>query len=669
MTLELFSMRNLMMGTAPFAALIVAIGIFQTQGPDTFGEFGSETIGLTPVLDEELTVERRSKELVPSRHELPGAMVHPRVAETASTENTASARVLPAPLAERELNLSASPAPSPLADGVAVQGLALAPREAEQGVATRKRFERARRAGLATGCTAGTAACQPGGGAVPLVAPSPGRAQKPEASQSLAADAVIVQPQEQGRDRFEDTEPNQIKVTAEEPVSTFSIDVDTASYAFMRGALMRGVLPPKDAVRIEELINYFPYDYAPPTDGEAPFASHVTVIPTPWNNDTKLLRIGIKGYEIPQAEKPRSNLVFLLDTSGSMNQPNKLPLLKNAFRMLVQSLAPEDTVSIVTYAGSAGTVLKPTEVSDQSAILAALDRLHAGGSTAGGEGIRQAYRLAEQSFDAEGVNRVILATDGDFNVGITDPEQLQDFVERKRDSGVFLSVLGFGRGNYNDQLMQVLAQNGNGVAAYIDTLSEARKVLVEEAGSTLFPIAKDVKIQIEFNPATISEYRLIGYETRLLNREDFNNDRVDAGEIGSGHTVTALYEIAPVGSDGTRVDPLRYQAQASAEGPANEFAFLKMRYKAPDGDTSKLIERSITGSDEVAPDAEARFAAAVAAFGQLLTGGRYTGDFSYADVIELANGAKGNDAFGYRAEFVTLVRLAETAAALPAQRQ
>ncbi|MGD1924135.1 MAG: von Willebrand factor type A domain-containing protein [Paracoccaceae bacterium] len=668
MTLELFSMRNLMMGTASFAALIVAIGVFQAYDPDTFGDFESETVGLTPVLDEELTVERRSKELLPSRQEVLGGAGQPRVTASAPTDNTDAALVLPAPLAELEQNPLIAPAMPPLADGVAVQGFALAPKEADRGIATQKRFDRAR-AGLATGCTAGTAACQPGGGAAPLVAPTPDRIQKSEASQSLAADSVIVQPQEQGRDRFEDTEPNQIKVTAEEPVSTFSIDVDTASYAFMRGALMNGVLPPKDAVRIEELINYFPYDYAPPTAGEASFASHVTVMPTPWNDDTKLLHIGIKGYEIPQAEKPRSNLVFLLDTSGSMNQPNKLPLLKNAFRMLVQSLEPEDTVSIVTYAGSAGTVLKPTEVSDQSAILAALDRLHAGGSTAGGEGIRQAYRLAEQSFDAEGVNRVILATDGDFNVGITDPEQLQDFVERKRDSGVFLSVLGFGRGNYNDQLMQVLAQNGNGVAAYIDTLSEARKVLVEEAGSTLFPIAKDVKIQIEFNPATISEYRLIGYETRLLNREDFNNDRVDAGEIGSGHTVTALYEIAPVGSDGARVDPLRYQSQASADGPVNEFAFLKMRYKAPDGDTSKLIERSITGSDEVVPDAEARFAAAVAAFGQLLKGGRYTGDFSYADVIELANGAKGSDAFGYRAEFVTLVRLAETAAALPAQRQ
>jgi Ca-activated chloride channel family protein len=391
-------------------------------------------------------------------------------------------------------------------------------------------------------------------------------------------------------------------------------------------------------------------------------------MPTPWNAGTELIRIGIKGYALAEAEKPRSNLVFLIDSSGSMNAPDKLPLLVNSFRLLLDSLDPDDTVAIVVYAGSAGTVLEPTKVAESGKILAALDNLRAGGSTAGAEGIRQAYALAEQGFEKGGVNRVILATDGDFNVGITDIDELQGFVERKRETGVFLSVLGFGQGNLNDELMQTLAQNGNGQAAYIDTLSEARKALVEEAGSTLFPIAKDVKIQIEFNPAMVAEYRLIGYETRMLAREDFNNDKVDAGEIGSGHAVTALYEITPVGSQARLVDGLRYQPTAEQEANPSEYGFLKIRYKAPDGDTSKLIETQITRADVVEPGEdrarETRFAAAVAGFGQLLRGGRYMGDFSYDDVAELAVGAKGDDPFGYRAEFVNLVRLAKASAAL-----
>ena len=514
---------------------------------------------------------------------------------------------------------------------------------------------RTRKSTAAAGC-ATAAGCTPGATPVPLVAPL---------SRSTP-EVAPAQVQEQGRDQFEDFEANPVHVTAEDAVSTFSVDVDTASYSFVRAALNNGVLPQKDAVRVEELINYFDYAYPGPETRETPFQTHVTVMPTPWNETTELLRIGIKGYALDAAEKPRSNLVFLLDTSGSMNQPNKLPLLINSFRLLVESMDPGDTVSIVTYAGSAGTVLEPTKVTEKSKILAALERLQAGGSTAGGEGIRQAYRLAEQNFDKEGINRVLLATDGDFNVGITNPEELQDFVERKRDTGVYLSVLGFGRGNYNDQLMQTLAQNGNGNAAYIDTLSEARKILVEEAASTLFPIAKDVKIQVEFNPATVAEYRLIGYETRALNREDFNNDKVDAGEIGADHTVTALYEITPVGG-ATQVDPLRYGASAQADAKSDELAFVKIRYKQPDADESQLITRPVTPADRAAPDTEARFAAAVAGFGQLLRGGRYTGEFSYDDVIALANGAKGGDPFGYRAEFVTLVRLAETAAALPRQ--
>ena len=477
--------------------------------------------------------------------------------------------------------------------------------------------------------------------------------------------------QEQGRDRFEDVELNQVKLTTEEPVSTFSIDVDTASYSFMRQALTRGVLPPRDSIRIEELINYFSYDYAPPESRETPFSTHVTVMPTPWNEGTQLLRIGIQGYELAEAEKPRSNLVFLLDTSGSMNAPDKLPLLIQSFEMLVSSLHEDDTVSIVVYAGSAGTVLEPTRVAEKARILDALQRLRAGGSTAGGEGIRQAYKLAEQNFDPEGINRVILATDGDFNVGISDPEELKGFVERKRDTGVFLSVLGFGRGNYNDQLMQTLAQNGNGNAAYIDTIQEAQKTLVDESSSTLFPIAKDVKIQVDFNPNVVAEYRLIGYETRMLNRQDFNNDRVDAGEIGAGHSVTALYEITAPDSEARLLAPSRYsvaEAESSADVRADEYAFLKIRYKQPESDESILIERPVTKVDQVEPDTEARFAAAVAGFGQLLRDGRHLGSFSFDDVLGLALGARGEDTYGYRAEFIRLVRLAKTAAAMERQQ-
>lgn len=478
----------------------------------------------------------------------------------------------------------------------------------------------------------------------------------------------------QGRDKFSEIERNPQKLVSHDPVSTFSVDVDTASYAFTRNTLNQGVLPQKDAVRVEEMVNYFDYDYAAPTNASEPFATHMSIMPTPWNADTKLLSIGIKGFELPKTEAPKANLVFLIDTSGSMNEPSKLPLLRNSFKLLLSSLKPDDTVSIVVYAGSAGTVLEPTKASDKNKILAALNQLSAGGSTAGAEGIRQAYQLAESQLVEGGVNRVILATDGDFNVGISDPGELKNYVERKRDTGVTLSVLGFGQGNYNDELMQTLAQNGNGNAAYIDTLSEARKVLVEEAGSTLFTIAKDVKLQMEFNPALVSEYRLIGYETRILNREDFNNDKVDAGDIGAGHTVTALYELTPVGSGAQLVDELRYSAETSepVSGSVNEYGFLKIRYKLPDSDTSELISAPVTKALEVNELADAsvdvRFATSVAAFGQLLTGGRYTGDYTYDDIVALAQSAKGEDEFGYRSEFINLVRLAKSAAALAPQQ-
>jgi len=487
------------------------------------------------------------------------------------------------------------------------------------------------------------------------------------------SDSLMMNPEYTGRDKFEDIKTNTVKLVSEEPVSTFSIDVDTSSYAFVRRALNNGYLPQADSVRIEELINYFDYYYPLPKDKSEPFKPTVAIFQTPWNANTKLLHIGIKGYDIVPDKKPRANLTFLIDVSGSMQSEDKLPLLKNSLRMLVDTLSPDDTVAIVTYAGASAIELDRTGISDKSKILAAIDRLRAGGSTAGAEGIRTAYSLAEAGMDPKGINRVILATDGDFNVGITDKDVLQDFVERKRKTGIYLSVLGFGQGNYNDELMQKLAQNGNGNAAYIDTLNEARKVLVDEAKGTLFTIAKDVKIQVEFNPDMVSEYRLIGYETRQLNREDFKNDSVDAGDIGSGHSVTAIYEITPKGSDAQLIDDLRYGTKNDSEakkksGNASEYAFLKIRYKLPDEDTSREISTPIDKANEYkkisdAP-ADARFASAVAAFGQLLRGDSYINQYTYDDVIALASGAKKDDSFGYRTEFINLVRLAKTASAM-----
>ena len=475
--------------------------------------------------------------------------------------------------------------------------------------------------------------------------------------------------QDVGRDKFTTVAENPFKVVREEPVSTFSIDVDTASYAFVRASLNRNVLPQPAAVRTEEMVNYFPYAYAPARSAEQPFSTHVAVFPSPWTAGRKLVRIGIRGYEIARATRPRANLVFLIDTSGSMNAPNKLPLVKQSLAMLLDQLGPSDRVAIVTYAGSAGTALEPTPASQKGRIMAVLDNLGAGGSTAGAEGIRQAYALAERNLDPQGVNRVILATDGDFNVGITNQEELKGYIERERAKGVFLSVLGFGMGNYNDALMQTLAQNGNGAAAYIDTVAEARKTLVDEATSTLFPIAKDVKIQVEFNPATVAEYRLVGYETRMLSREDFDNDKVDAGDVGSGQTVTAIYEIVPVGGP-RAIGDLRYQAPAArpAQTASSEYGFVKIRYKLPRSDTSRLISTPINRLVEVArfEDApqDARFAAGVAAFAELLRGGKYGGAVTYDDVLRMTSAARGEDAFGYRSELIQLVRQAKIAAPL-----
>lgn len=470
------------------------------------------------------------------------------------------------------------------------------------------------------------------------------------------------------REAYTHYETNPVHLVSESPVSTFSIDVDTASYANIRRMLNQGMIPRHDAVRVEELINYFSYDYPTPDSGETPFSVHTEVGPSPWHDDRHLLHIGIKGYELPEADLPPANLVFLIDVSGSMQSPDKLGLLKSSMKMLAKRLAPEDRLAIAVYAGAAGTVLESTPGSERAKILTAIDQLTAGGSTNGGAGIRLAYSLAEQGFLKDGINRVILATDGDFNVGTTDTEALKDLVEAERESGVALTVLGFGGGNYNDALMQELAQIGNGNAAYIDTLNEARKVLVEEIGATLNMIAKDVKIQIEFNPETVAEYRLIGYETRHLEREDFNNDRVDAGDIGAGHTVTALYEIALAGSEGQLIDPLRYGNTAAAEGAGrdSELAFLKLRYKLPDSDTSRLItepirRKAIIGELDRTSD-NYRFAAAVAGFGQILRGSQYTGSFDLESVAALASGARGNDAYGYRGEFLSMVRTADALA-------
>jgi len=482
-------------------------------------------------------------------------------------------------------------------------------------------------------------------------------------SRSARSDIINPIPTQDNREEFADYETSSIKFVADNPISTFSVDVDTASYSLIRNQLNNGLLPSPQAVRIEELINYFDYDYPLPSKKNQPFSSNISVMDSPWNVDKKLVHIGIKGYEVAASEQPDSNIVFLLDVSGSMSQANKLPLVKQSVNLLLDTLKPTDTVSIVVYAGAAGAVLEPTQVKEKTKILNAILNLRASGSTAGGAGIRLAYQLAEQNFSKGAINRIILATDGDFNVGQKSNADLKTLVERKRDSGVFLSVLGFGRGNYQDDMMQTLAQNGNGVAAYIDTLSEAKKVLVDQATSTLFTIAKDVKLQVEFNPTTVSDYRLVGYETRALKKEDFNNDKVDAGDIGAGHTVTAIYEITPRNASTQSIDAPRYTAnqnKQTQEGDTSEYGFLKIRYKLPDQSESKLIKAPInisTNSDLT----EANFSVAVAGFGQLLANGQHTGKLTYDDVIKAAQNNTGKDIFGYRSEFIQLVRMAKIA--------
>lgn len=467
---------------------------------------------------------------------------------------------------------------------------------------------------------------------------------------------------DEDREQYQNLPQNPIHSVAEAPVSTFSIDVDTGSYANVRRILNEGRLPPQGAVRLEEMLNYFPYSYAPPSD-DSPFGVTTELAPSPWNPHTRLLRIGIKASERSVEQLPPANLVFLVDVSGSMDRREGLPLVKGTLKLLVDQLRPQDKVSLVVYAGESRVVLEPTSGKEKAKIRAAIEQLQAGGSTAGAAGIELAYRMAQQGFVDKGINRILLATDGDFNVGVSDFETLKQMAAEKRRSGVSLTTLGFGVDNYNERLMEQLADAGDGNYAYIDNLREARKVLVEQLSSTLAVLAKNVKIQLEFNPAQVSEYRLLGYENRALKREDFNNDQVDAGEIGAGHTVTALYEIVPRGEKGW-LDPLRYQSTEKVAGKADELAWLRVRWQAPEGGPSQLQERPISAagtSPELAKASDdLRFAAAVAAFAQQLSGARYTGDFGLGDTLALAKGARGDDAYGLRGEFVQLVELARS---------
>ena len=494
------------------------------------------------------------------------------------------------------------------------------------------------------------------------------RLPAPASPALMAMPAPAYAPAPQDRERYGAIDENGVRQVAQAPVSTFSIDVDTGSYSNVRRMLNAGRLPPPDAVRVEELVNYFPYDYAGPADGK-PFAVHAALAPAPWQPRNVLLRIGIKGQDVARANLPAANLVFLVDVSGSMHSPDKLPLLKASLKLLVNALRPQDRITLVTYAGSTRVALPPTPGSEKTAIANAIDQLVAGGSTAGASGIALAYQAAQQSYIAGGINRVLLATDGDFNVGITDFRQLKSLVEEKRKSGVSLSTLGFGTGNYNDQLMEQLADAGDGAYSYVDNLMEGNKVLVSEISSTLATIARDVKIQVEFNPATVREYRLIGYENRLLAREDFNNDKVDAGDIGAGHTVTALYELTLADGPGL-IDDLRYQPTASAASSrrGSELAHVKLRYKRPGASASELTDVTVA-RDAIRPlaqgDADFRFAAAVSGFGQVLRGGKFTAGWTLDDARTLAQDARGADRFGYRGEFLKLVALAQSLQTAP----
>ncbi|RRJ83775.1 vWA domain-containing protein [Aestuariirhabdus litorea] len=506
----------------------------------------------------------------------------------------------------------------------------------------------------------------------PLAATSGIAVQTLAAPRGDLAERIAIAPAYAGspvdREQYAALETNGVKRVADEPVSTFSVDVDSGSYSNVRRMLRAGQLPPANAVRIEEMLNYFDYAYPRPASGEQPFSLTTELAPAPWDTRRVLLRVGLQGYEVEASQRPASNLVFLVDVSGSMHSADKLPLLKRSLQLLTRQMRAEDRISLVVYAGASGVVLPPTAGNRQGEITHALQQLEAGGSTNGAAGIELAYQMAQQGFIEGGINRVVLATDGDFNVGTVNLESLKNLIERRRDSGISLTTLGFGQGNYNDALMEQLADVGNGNHAYIDTLNEARKVLVDELGSTLQTIASDVKIQIEFNPHKVSEYRLIGYENRLLAREDFANDRVDAGEIGAGHNVTALYELTLAGSGAERIEPLRYVRAPDLAQPStsSELAYLRLRYKLPGEERSRLLEQPLNaaqlqGSLESSSEGM-RFAAAVAGFGQLLRGDDYSGEFGYKEVAGLVAGARGQDPYGYRGEFLQLVHTARALA-------
>jgi Ca-activated chloride channel family protein len=481
------------------------------------------------------------------------------------------------------------------------------------------------------------------------------------------AGVLAFVPAPMAADKFPDKEANRSQLVAEHPVSTFSADVDTASYAFVRRLLSAGRVPPPDAVRVEEMVNYFPYHYAGPKSRSQPFVVTTEVMPSPWRAGNQLVHIAVRGFDVQAAERPAMNVVLLVDVSGSMAPPDRLPLLKQGFHLFADQLRDQDRVAIVSYANGTQVVLEPTTGREKDKVIEAIESLRANGGTAGGDGLQRAYAMAERHFDPKAVNRVILATDGDFNIGITDPKQLEKFIADKRKTGVYLSVFGVGMGNLNDALIQRLTQSGNGNAAYIDSLLEARKAMSEELGSTMFPIANDVKVQVEFNPALVTAYRLVGYETRMLQRQDFKDDKVDAGDMGAGHTVTAIYEITPAGAAGQLVDPLRYDSgrdKAAAKDKGDELCFVKLRYKLPGEKSSRLVEHAVRagaarGTLDAAPE-DQRFAVAVAAFGQRLRGEQQLADFGYADIANLANASRGADPEGYRAEFVRLVRMAES---------
>ncbi|WP_299986820.1 von Willebrand factor type A domain-containing protein [uncultured Pontibacter sp.] len=478
-----------------------------------------------------------------------------------------------------------------------------------------------------------------------------------------AAPVFDAEPFSHNTENYDFIKENSFLDAQKNPLSTFSIDVDNASYSNLRRFLNQGQRPPVDAVRIEEMVNYFNYDYPQPS-GDTPFSVTTELSACPWNKDNQLLHIGLQGKRVATDQLPPSNLVFLIDVSGSMFSPDKLPLVKAGLKLLVEELRPQDQVSIVVYAGAAGLVLPSTSGKEKKKIITALDQLEAGGSTAGGAGINLAYKVAEENFVKGGNNRVILASDGDFNVGVSSDSELQRLIEKKRETGVFLTVLGFGTGNLKDSRMEQLANKGNGNYAYIDNIREAQKVFVNEFGGTLFTIAKDVKLQLEFNPAKVKAYRLIGYENRALANEEFNDDKKDAGDMGSGHTVTALYEIVPVGASSDtqagQVDELKYQ-KTTVDPKAkrtDEMLTMKLRYKEPDGETSRLMTTTV--SSQAIPVTQTsdnfRFSAAVAACGMLLRDSEFKGNASFPMVMELAKNARGKDEEGYRIEFINLVK-------------